>query len=73
MPIINGNRFQKKEKIKAEISSETFEKIQQYCAWADISDIGFFIEEAASFIFSKDRDWKQHLKSSKKRTEKVKN
>ncbi|MBA2650929.1 MAG: hypothetical protein H0U73_01470 [Tatlockia sp.] len=60
MPIINGNRVEKKEKIKAEISSITFEKIAQYCAWAKIDDVGFFIEEAACFIFAKDRDWKQH-------------
>ncbi len=69
MPIINGTRVQKKEKIKAEINSEIFEKMSAYCEWASIDDIGFFIEEAASFIFSKDRDWKQHEKAAKKRTE----
>ena len=69
MPIINGTRFQKKEKIKADINSEIAKKINDYCAWANIDDIGFFIEEAASFIFAKDRDWKQHLKSTKKRSE----
>jgi len=69
MPIINGTRFQKKEKIKAEINSETYAKISEYCAWANIDDIGFFIEEAASFIFTKDRDWKQYKKSAKKRAE----
>ena len=69
MPIINGTRFQKKEKIKAEINSEIADKINAYCAWASIDDIGFFIEEAASFIFSKDRDWKQHEKLAKKRAE----
>jgi hypothetical protein len=68
MPIINGTRLQKKEKIKTEISSETFEKIIEYCAWADIDDIGFFIEEAANFVFAKDRDWrKQHKKEVKKK------
>ncbi|WP_028388049.1 hypothetical protein [Legionella fairfieldensis] len=67
MPIINGTRVQKKEKIKAEISSETFDKINEYCAWANITDIGFFIEEAASFVFAKDRDWKLHKKAAKKR------
>ncbi|WP_133126975.1 hypothetical protein [Legionella nagasakiensis] len=69
MPIINGTRFQKKEKIKAEINSEIFAKINEYCAWANIDDIGFFIEEAASFVFAKDKDWKQYQKSSRKRTE----
>lgn len=69
MPIINGTRFQKKEKIKAEINSETFEKIMKYCEWANIDDVGFFIEEAAGFVFAKDREWKQHKKSTRKRAE----
>lgn len=69
MPIINGTRVQKKEKIKAEISTETFEKINEYCTWANIDELGFFIEEAASFIFAKDRDWKQYKKAMKKRVE----
>lgn len=71
MPIINGTRLQKKEKIKAEINSETFKKITEYCKWADIEDVGYFIEEAASFIFAKDRDWKQHKKAARKRAEAV--
>ncbi|STX88385.1 hypothetical protein [Legionella feeleii] len=66
MAIINGNRGTKKEKIKAEISSETLQTIQQYCAWANIDDIGFFIEEAAHFIFAKDKEWKQYQKAIKK-------
>ena len=71
MPIINGTRLQKKEKIKAEISSETFDKIAEYCTWANIDDIGFFIEEAAGFIFAKDREWKQFKKAAKKRKEAI--
>lgn len=69
MPIISGTRFQKKEKIKAEINSEIFEKITEYCVWANIDDISFFIEEAASFVFAKDKDWKQHKRATKKRSE----
>jgi hypothetical protein len=72
MPIINGTRFQKKDKIKAEINSEIAAKITEYCAWAKIDDVGFFIEEAASFVFAKDRDWKQYKKAAKKRTENAK-
>ena len=71
MAIINGARFQKKEKIKATINSEVAATITEYCAWANIDDIGFFIEEAANFIFAKDREWKQHKKAAKKRIEKA--
>lgn len=70
MAIINGTRFQKKEKIKAMINSEIAAKITAYCDWANIDDIGFFLEEAASFVFAKDKEWKQHQKATKKHAEK---
>ncbi|MBA4697376.1 MAG: hypothetical protein H2069_08335 [Legionella sp.] len=66
MPIINSASARKKEKVKAEISSEMANAINEYCAWANIDDIGFFIEEAASFVFAKDREWKRHKKAKKK-------
>ena len=66
MAIINGNRCVAKEKIKAVVSSEVVSTIQEYCNWANIEDIGFFIEEAASFIFSKDKEWKDHKRAIKR-------
>lgn len=71
MALITGSKSFKKAKIKAEISSETYEMIEQYCKWANIDDIGFFIEEAAHFVFAKDKDWKQHQKMSKKAKQKA--
>ncbi len=65
MAIIKGTRLQKKDKIKASINSDVAAKINEYCAWANIEDIGFFIEEAANFVFNKDREWKQYNKTNK--------
>ena len=66
MALINGTKFSKKEKIKAMVSSETVAQINEYCQWANIDDLGFFIEEAACFIFSKDKEWKDHQRSIKR-------
>lgn len=66
MAIISGNQEKTKEKIKAEISSDTLKQIQQYCEWASINDLGFFIEEASHFVFSKDKEWKKQLRINKK-------
>ncbi len=66
MAIINGTRSTKKEKIKLEINAEILEKITQYCAWADIDDVSYFFEEAACFVFSKDKDFKSHQKTIKR-------
>ena len=40
--------------------------ILQVYAWANIEDIGYFIEEAASFVFAKDKEWKDHQRSIKR-------
>lgn len=66
MAIINGNRSTKKEKIKAEVSVDILKQIEHYCAWAKIDDVGYFVEEAAYFVFAKDKEWKQYQKSLKK-------
>lgn len=66
MAIINGTRSTKKEKIKATINADTLTKINQYCEWANIDDLGFFIEEAASYVFAKDKEWKDHQRSIKR-------
>ncbi|WP_232220816.1 hypothetical protein [Legionella tunisiensis] len=45
--------MQKKEKIKAEISSETFEMINAYCAWANIDDISFLLKKRLVLFLQK--------------------
>lgn len=65
MAIISTARHQAKEKIKAQISSEILAKMDAYCIWAGI-DMDFFIEEAALYVFAKDKEWKQHQKTLKR-------
>ena len=69
MAIINGKRSTKKEKVKVEINAEILENINQYCAWATIDDISYFFEEAACFVFSKDKEFKRHQKAIKRTNE----
>ena len=66
MALISKARLNQKEKIKLEISTEVLQKITAYCQWSQIDDIGFFIEEAACYVFAKDKDWKAHQKHAKK-------
>ncbi|BCA93651.1 hypothetical protein TUM19329_00120 [Legionella antarctica] len=66
MALINAKKIDDKEKIKLEINKEIYAEIQKYCAWAGISEMDHFFEEAASFIFSKDKDWKNHDRSIKR-------
>lgn len=66
MAIIKEKRLNQKERIKLEIDQEIYSEINNYCERANISNIEHFFEEAARFVFSKDVDWKKHLKSKRK-------
>ncbi len=66
MPIIKVKKTLSKEKIKEELSSDVMKEIKEYCAWAEINDIGFFIEEAALFVFLKDKEWKSYKRDLKR-------
>lgn len=63
MALIAAKKIKDKEKIKLEMDKDIYSEIQKYCAWAGISEIEHFFEEAASFIFSKDKEWKNHTRS----------
>ncbi|HGO6700355.1 TPA: hypothetical protein ACK8SH_002755 [Legionella pneumophila] len=59
MALITAKKINDVEKIKVEINKEIYAEIQRYCQWAGINKIDHFFEEAATFIFSKDKDWKK--------------
>lgn len=65
MSIININRSGKKVKVALQLDSLLIKKIEEYCEFVEIDDLSYFFEEAAKFIFIKDKKWKQHLKEKK--------
>lgn len=66
MALISKARFNQKEKVKVEINSEVLQKIEAYCKWSQIDDLSFFFEEAACYVFAKDKEWKNFQKQTKK-------
>lgn len=68
MALITAPKTLEKDKIKIEINSVTYAEIKKYCAWSGISEIDYFFEEAAHYILSKDKEWKQHQSSIKEET-----
>lgn len=64
MPLIKNKAPQTKINLRGkEISSIVFKEIQDYCQWAEIDDIGLFLEEASIHVFKSDKDWKSFKKS----------
>lgn len=59
MALISSKSQNAKQKIKAQIDTAVLEEIQSYCAWAGV-EMDFFFEEAARFVFAKDKEWKAH-------------
>ena len=66
MAIINGENIKQKEKLKISIRSDIAKEIEDYCKWAKVHDVGFFIEEAAAFVFDKDKEWKEYKREIKR-------
>ncbi len=57
MPIIKNRKAKDNSSIKAKIKPEVLEQIEQYCQWAGIYDLGYFIEKAANELLLKDPEW----------------
>lgn len=66
MALISKARINQKEKLKVEISSEVLKKIELYCQWSGVDDPSYFVEEAACYVFSKDKEFKAFQKQAKK-------
>jgi hypothetical protein len=67
MALINTDRLAKKSKLKINMNAELFEKVKKYCQWANIEDISFFFEEIAYYVLSKDKEWKNQSKTTKRK------
>jgi hypothetical protein len=61
MPIIKTKPKQDKEIIRISIESKTLETIKKYCDWVGVKKQDDFFEQAAEYLLSKDKDWKNHL------------
>jgi len=53
MALIKSNLIREKVVIDIKMNCDVIEQIIQYCNWANIKNIGFFIEESAEYFLSK--------------------
>lgn len=59
----------KKDAIKIDIDHDVHEEIIKYCKFAGVNSIAHFFEQAAIYVFSKDKDWGKYLKDRKKKSD----
>lgn len=57
MPIIKAKKKIEKEQIRISLDTSLIAKIKKYCEWAGVQKTDDFFEQAAEFVFSKDKDW----------------
>lgn len=65
-PFIKNQPRSRKEKINVFLKAELIKEIEAYCKWANIDNMGLFIETIAGVVFDKDKDWKAFQGISKK-------
>lgn len=61
MPLIKSKQKQEKAQVRICIESKVLETIKQYCDWAGVKKQDEFFEQAAQYLLSKDKDWKNHI------------
>ena len=54
-------------KVTIELDDQLINGIKHYCKYANLSGIDEFVEQAANFVFSKDKEW---IKIGKKNVKK---
>jgi len=62
MPMIKNKKSMDISSIKAKVNPLVLEQIENYCQWAGIYDLGYFIEKAANELFLKDPEWNSYKK-----------
>ena len=60
MPIIKPIDQQRKEACRIKLDAGTVDKIRQYCEWSGVKKLDEFFQQAAEFVFTKDKEWLKH-------------
>ncbi len=62
MPLIQKQKAPPlKEQIRLRLEKDLLTEMQGYCTWAGVS-LEHFLEQAALFVFDKDKAWKEYKK-----------
>ena len=65
MPLIPGKPTNEKEDVRFRMEASTYKEMLDYCQWAGLrDDVAHFLNEAASMVLTKDKDWKQYKKQT---------
>jgi len=60
MPIIRPVEQQRKETCRIKLDAGIMDKVRHYCELAGVTKIDEFFQQAADFVFSKDKGWLAH-------------
>ena len=60
MPLIKAKKKIEKDQLRINIDSNLLTNIKNYCDWAGVQKIDEFLEQAAQYILTKDKEWLSH-------------
>lgn len=64
MPLIlKSKEPPQKEQLRIRLEKNILSEIQAYCEWTDIL-VDYFLEQAASFVLRKDKEWHERKKQA---------
>jgi hypothetical protein len=67
MALISKPSETKLNDVKIKLTTSLLNEIEQYCEWAGFTDdVNHFFVNAATFVLTKDKEWKAFKKTKKK-------
>lgn len=60
MALLKSSEKTRKKQLRINIQESIADEAKTYCDWANISQLDDFFEQAAQYIFKKDKEWKQY-------------
>lgn len=62
MALISNRVEKEKEKLKIEVEAGIYNELVEYMEWAGLNNISHCMEDALSFVFKSDKEWKKYQK-----------
>ena len=60
MALLKSTQIIERDSVRISLPKATISQVVNYCEFAEIKTMDEFFEQAACFVFSKDKSWKGH-------------
>lgn len=57
MPLLKSEVKEDEKQIRIRLKPSLVKEIESYCKWARLKDVSVFLDQSASYILKRDKEW----------------